>query len=146
MIVKKISNDSEIWPLTINYSENCSWGAGHNLAKHMRNNDFSGWERVFVALDESVIAGFCTLSKTDCIPDVFYTPYISFVFVGEKYRGDRLSELLIKTAINYAKSIDFKKVYLVSNNKGLYEKYGFTKIEEKKDFQGNLEQIFSMET
>lgn len=36
--------------------------------------------------------------------------------------------------MNYAKSIGFEKVYLVSGENGLYEKYGFIKIDDKKDY------------
>lgn len=59
------------------------------------NNGFNDWERVIVALDNEKICGYCTVSKTDCIPDVDYTPYIGFMFVGEEYRGNRLSQQLI---------------------------------------------------
>jgi len=52
---------------------------------------------------------------------------------------------LIKQALKYAKAIGFEKVYLVSNEKNFYEKYGFVKIEDKKDFWGRIEQIFSID-
>ena len=71
------------------------------------------------------------LVVTDCIPDVSYTPYISFVFVGEEYRGKRLSENMIRCALKYAKELNFERVYLVSDHENLYEKYGFVKIDEK---------------
>ena len=69
--------------------------------------------------------------KTDCIPDVPYTPYISAMFVDEQYRGNRLSEKLIRFALEHAKQLGFEKVYLVSNHINLYEKYGFIKIDAK---------------
>ena len=52
------------------------------------------------------------------------------MFVSELYRGERLSEGLIRVAINYAKKIGFNEVYIVSGEIGLYEKYGFVKIDE----------------
>lgn len=103
---------------------------------------FSDWERVFVALDSDHIAGYCALAKTDCIPDIPYTPYIGFVFVGEQYRGNRLSEKLILSASAYAKGLGFDKVYLVSDHVNLYEKYGFVKIDEKEAPWGAIETIF----
>ena len=66
---------------------------GAILANQMRQNKFNDWERVFVALEGDNIAGYCTFAAADCIPDVPYTPYVSFMFVGEEYRGDRLSEI-----------------------------------------------------
>ncbi|WP_216625612.1 GNAT family N-acetyltransferase [Paenibacillus planticolens] len=99
-------------------------------------------ERVFAALDADHIAGYCTLAKNDCIPDVSYTPYIGFLFVGEQYRGNRLSEKLILSAVAYAKELGFDKVYLVSDHVNLYEKYGFVKIDEKEAPWGAKETIF----
>ena len=97
----------------------------------MRANHFSDWERVFAAQDGASFAGFCTFVKTDCIPNLSYTPYISTLFVGEEYRGNRLSEQLICAALKYAKQLGFHTVYLISNHVKLYEKYGFEKIDAK---------------
>jgi len=89
------------------------------------------------------IAGFCTLTKTDCVPDAPYTPYIGFVFVGEPFRGKRLGEKLTGAAMDYAREIGFDRVYLCSREIGLYEKYGFVKIGEMTDRKGRMEQIFT---
>ncbi len=142
MIIEPISHGSDFWNPLIEYAENCSWRAGPFLAQAMREEKFADWERVFVARESTDIAGYCTLAKTDCTPDVAYTPYIGFVFVGEPYRGRRLSQDLIQCALGYAKKIGFTKVYLVSGEQGLYEKYGFAKIEDAKDYWGRDEQIF----
>ena len=142
MQIKSLVYGNELWNAVAQYAQNCSWKAGPSLAKQMQEDKFSDWERVFVALDNDNIAGFCTLAKTDCIPDVTYTPYISFVFVGEKYRGNRLSEKLIVFALTYAKELGFDKVYLVSDHINLYEKYGFVKIDEKEAPWGAIETIF----
>lgn len=142
MEIKPIKDDDDLWQPVMEFAKNCSWRAGPFLARQMQNNGFTDWERVIVAREGLVIAGFCTLAKTDCIPDVAYTPYIGFVFVGEEYRGHRLSERMLNYAADYANKIGFVKVFLVSGEKGLYEKYGFVKIDDKKDIWGNDEQIF----
>lgn len=142
LYIKAIKYGDDLWELVIGYAKDCSWSAGSFLAKQMKENGFTDWERVFVATDGLQICGYCTLAKTDCIPEVEYTPYIGYMFVGEEYRGHRLSEQLIKKALDYAKSIGFEKVYLVSGENGLYEKYGFIKIDDKKDYWGRGEQIF----
>ncbi len=113
------------------YAHNCYWSAGPHLAKQMRSNGFTQWERVFVAFVDSDIAGYCTFTKTDCIPDAPYTPYVGFLFVGEQYRGKRLSQKILSSVLQYAKGLDFEEVYLVSDHVNLYEKYGFIKIDEK---------------
>ncbi|MCM1498334.1 MAG: GNAT family N-acetyltransferase [Clostridium sp.] len=50
------------------------------------------------------MAGFSTFSERDELPEQYgFTPFIGFVFVGEKYRGRRLSERMIQSIISYAK-------------------------------------------
>jgi GNAT superfamily N-acetyltransferase len=75
--------------------------------------------RVFAATDGERIAGYCTLAKTDCVPAAAYTPYIGYVFVGEAYRGARLSEKLVRAAAEHAYALGFSRVYLVSGEIGL---------------------------
>lgn len=82
----------------------------------MMNNGFKDWERVIVALNDDEICGYCTVAITDCIPDVHYTPYIGYLFVDEKWRGNRLSQRLIIYSMSYLKSVGFDKVYLVSDH------------------------------
>lgn len=131
MEIRRLTYGDELWEPAMRCAQECSWRAGKNLAEKMRENDFSDWERVFAAVEEGSIAGYCTLAKTDCIPGVPYTPYIGFVFVGERYRGSRVSERLIAAALRYAGELGFDRAYLVSDHVNLYEKYGFVKIDEK---------------
>ncbi len=143
--IRRLQYGGPLWRAVAQYAMECSWKAGPALARKMREGGFSGWEGVFSAFCDGEIAGYCTLAKTDCIPDVEYTPYIGFVFVGEGHRGQRISQRMIRCALEYAKAIGFDKVYLVSGEKGLYEKYGFVKLEERKDIFGRDEQIFCIE-
>ena len=128
MKFRAVTSSDELWRKVRNYAESCSWSAGKALASAMDHNEFSDWERVIAAVDHEKICGYCTVSKTDCIPDVDYTPYIGFIFVGEEYRGNRLSQQLIGYAIDYIKNIGYNKVYIVSDHENLYEKYGFRVI------------------
>ena len=144
--IKALTHNDLLWCKVSSYAENCSWKAGAMLSKLMNNNDFSDWERVFVAFSGDDIAGYCTLSKTDCIPDVPYTPYVSFLFVDELFRGKRISEMLCSHATQYAKTNGFENVYLVSDHINLYEKYGFTKIDEKLAPWGAMQTIFICST
>jgi len=145
MNFKTIISSDELWDKVRNYAESCSWGAGKTLANAMDHNEFNDWERVIVAVDHDKICGYCTVSKTDCIPDVEYTPYIGFMFVGEEYRGNRLSEQLIRYAIDYIKNIGYNKVYIVSDHENLYEKYGFHVIDRKIAPWGSEEKIYVQE-
>lgn len=140
--IKPVNINDDLWERVADYANNCPWNAGEFLAKQMRQQKFTDWEQVFTALDGDNIAGYCTLTKTDCIPDVAYTPFIGFVFVGEEYRGKRVSEKLINAAIQRAAALGFENVYIVSDHVNLYEKYGFTKVDEKLAHWGKVQTIF----
>jgi len=144
--IKALTYDDELWVNVSNYAKHCSWKAGASLSKLMSNNILAKWERVFVALIENEIAGFCTLLNADCIPNVEYTPFIGFIFVGESYRGNKISEKLCLFASDYAKSLNFEKVYLVSDHVNLYEKYGFIEIDKKEASWGAMQTIFMRNT
>ena len=145
MNIKPITVSDEMWDAVKEYAEKCSWRAGKSLAYNMDNNRFLDWERVIVAFNNEGICGFCTVTKTDCIPDVAYSPYIGYIFVGEECRGQRLSEKLIQYAMRYLKSCGFDKVYLISDHVNLYEKYGFHVIDRKIAPWGSEEKIYMQE-
>ena len=64
---------------------------------------------IFACVNGKVV-GFCTLTEKDELPKEYqFTPFIGFVFVDEPYRGNRLSELMIQSAILYAREMDMKK-------------------------------------
>ena len=132
MEIKTITyHDKELWEKVADYAENCSWeDTGKYLANRMKTNEFLNWERVFVALENNTIAGFCALSEKSTVVDE-YSPHIGFVFVDELHRGNRISEKLCVSATEYAQIVGFDKVYLYSDLVNFYEKYGFTKIDEK---------------
>ena len=143
MEVRIAEKGSALWNELITYAENCSWRAGKELARLMREDKFRDWERVFAVRVNGRIAGFCTLAAKDAIPpELPYTPFIGFVFVDENFRGKRLSEQLIRKAVGYARETGFDKVYLVSGEVGLYEKYGFTKKGDLETIYGETEQLF----
>lgn len=142
MEIKTITSTDSEWTKVMDYAENCSWIAGKNLANQMKMEHFKEWERVFIAIENDEMAGYCTIAETDCIPDVPYTPYIGFMFVGEKFRGNRLSQKLIIKAMAYAKELGYEKIYLISDHDNLYEKYGFSVIDKKMAYWGAEEKIY----
>lgn len=142
MEIKTITPSDELWDKVKNYAKNCSWGAGKSLANAMENGFFTEWERVVVATENQKICGYCTVAKTDCIPDVNYTPYIGYIFVDEKRRGNRLSEKMIRYSADYLKSLGFEKAHIVSDHENLYEKYGFEIIDRKTAPWGETEKIY----
>jgi len=126
----------------INYSKNCNREAWPILAQKMEENIFLDWEKIFVAVDNSKIIWFCTFTKEDWIPNCDYYPFVWFIFIDENYRWKRISEKMINAVEEYAKTLNFEKLYIVSDHKGLYEKYWFKKCNEKADEIGRIETIF----
>lgn len=143
--IRKIEKDSIYWNALMDYAENCPWTAGKHLAYIMRENKFQDWESVFAAIEDNKIIGYCTFMKTDYYPENRYSPWISTLFVDESKRGNRVSLKIIETVIEYAKSKQFSKVYIPSDMTGFYEKYGFEKIDELKNYGGDIDNIFMKE-
>ena len=143
MRIVPISSKDNLWNKLIDYANSCPWSAWQILAQKMNENKFLDWERIFVATENGDIIWFCTFTKEDWIPNCDYSPFVWFMFVDEKYRWNRISEKLINEVENYAKTLDFVKLYIVSDHKWLYEKYWFEKIDEKLDETWRIETIFS---
>ena len=143
MEIKSLVSTDEWWQSVAEYANTCSWQpTGAYMANRMKNNEFFDWERVFVALEDAMIAGFCAFSKTSRVFGDTYSPYVGFIYVGEPFRGKRISEKLCAFVFNYAKTVGFDKVYLYSDLVNFYEKYGFIKIDEKDAPWGAKQSIY----
>ena len=138
-----MSQGHKFWKKTLQMAAKCSWRAGPVLTQKMAQNDFKEWERVFCAVEGGEVVGFCTLTEKDELPEEYgFAPFIGFVFVDEKFRGKRLSQLLINNAISYARELGYRKIYIMSGEKGLYEKYGFVKLGDYRTVYDATEQLF----
>lgn len=142
MEIEVLTKESGKWRAVAEYAQCCPWRAGKELAEKMLRGGFTGWERVIAAMEGDRIAGYCAVTKTDCIPGLAYTPYIGFVFVDESCRGIRLSQKMIICAMGYLESLGFAEVYLISDHVGLYEKYGFTGVDRQIAPWGREETIY----
>ena len=139
---KALDETSENWNKYANKISEVSWGAGASLAEKMNNHFFSDWERVIIGVSDDELACFCTVSKEDGLTDSTFTPLIGYVFVGETYRGKRVSQQLLSYAEAYLKELGFQSLYIVSGEIGLYEKYGYKKIKDCVTIHGFTENLF----
>ena len=139
-----MTRDHEFWEKTAALAEHCSWRAGAHLAQKMRDNDFAEWERVFAAVEDGEVVGFCTLTEKDELPARYdFSPFIGFVFVSESHRGKRLSGQMIDAATYYARTLGNKKIYVMSGERGLYEKFGFEPLGDFPTIHGTTERLFA---
>lgn len=145
MNIVSINSKDNLWNKLIDYANSCDWEAWPILAQKMNENNFLDWERIFVAIENGQIIWFCTFTKEDWIPNCDYSPFVWFMFVDEKYRWNKISEKMIDEVEKYSKTLSFEKLYIVSDHKGLYEKYWFKKCDEKVDKLGRMETIFYKE-
>lgn len=145
MKIVRLQYNDEYWNKAIDFAENCSWIAGKHLAQMMRENHFTDWESVFLAMEDDYICGYCTLLKEDYYPENRYSPWVSSLFVTENARGKRLSHKLIEVAIAYARGVGFSKVYTPSDMEGFYEKCGYQPIDKLENYDGDFETIFMRE-
>lgn len=83
MNILSVTFDDDMWQEVSQFAQSCSWRAGKALSQSMSDNAFTAWERVIVALHENDIAGYCTVAKSDCIPNVPYGSVKKFVSLEE---------------------------------------------------------------
>ncbi len=105
--------------------------------------------RLLLLVEDDNLLAFCTLAERDEIieeetePDM--KPWIGFVYTFPKHRGNRYSEKLIRHACELAKDDGYGKIYLSSNEVGLYEKYGFVFLKMLHTVWGEETQVFMKE-
>ncbi|MBQ9196684.1 MAG: GNAT family N-acetyltransferase [Clostridia bacterium] len=138
-----LTDDRPEWQALIDYASICPWRAGPYLAREMRAGRFTGWERVTALLVDGEIAGFCDFTAYDeILPECGFTPFIGFVYVEEKRRGRRYSQRMLEAVERYAADCGFEKTYLMSDERGLYEKYGYTPLGEYPTIFHTKEMLF----
>lgn len=82
-------------------------------------------------VDNKVVGVFqFTLFDLHVAPNIY--PYLANVYVDENERGKGYSKYLLDGAVNIAKEIGLKKLWLFTSHVGLYERYGF-KFEREVD-------------
>ena len=143
MEINVLKQGDPLWEKVIPFAADCPWSAGPYLARMMENGEFRDWERVISAFEEGEPAGFCTFTQYDSLPEeTGFSPFIGFMYVDGRHRGHRLSQKMAEAAMDYARSLGYTEVYLTSDEKGLYEKYGFVPIGVFMTHRGVAEQLF----
>lgn len=135
-------NDREHWLSEIKKSD---WGATPTLVGFLENGTF------FEMLDDGVLllltdgdklVSFLTFARNDCIDDKSLYPWIGFVFTFPEYRGHRYAGRLIERCEEIAREHSVKNIYICTDHIGLYEKYGFSYLENRVDIYGEDSRIY----
>ena len=138
------TDDQPNWLAAIAANE---WRAAQFLAELLTKGEFHnavGEGTVYLLTDGDKLVSFLTLAERDCV-DVPYGPWIGFVHTAPEYRGHRYVGRLIDHACAAAKEHGAGRVYLCTDHVGLYEKYGFTFLENRVSIYGEESRIYVRE-
>lgn len=121
------------------------WGAAKFLTKLLKEGTFHeavGQGTLFLLADGEKLVSFISFAERDCV-DVPYGPWIGFVHTALEYRGQRCAGVLIDHAMKLAAQQHVEQVYICTDHVGLYEKYGFTYLENRVSIYGQDSRIYT---
>ena len=137
------SERQEHWLEEIGKSD---WSAGRFLYKLLRDGTFfdamGEGSRVLLLTDGDELVSYCTYAEKDDIQPTDLTPWVGFVYTFPARRGRRYAGLLFEEIERLAKAEETDAVYLSTNHKGLYEKYGFAFLTVMTDLDGNPSKVY----
>ncbi len=93
--------------------------------------------------DGDKLVSHVTLLLRDCIDDKTLYPWIGFVYTFPEYRGHRYAGRLIERCEETAREHSVKNIYINTDHEGLYEKYGYSYIENRGDIYGGDSRIYT---
>jgi len=85
-----------------------------------------------ILVDNNELIGFISLFPEDCEEEKDLTPWYATIYVKKEYRKFGYSKLLNDAILSEAKNRNFKTVYLKTNLKNYYEKFGAIFIKKLK--------------
>ena len=121
------------------------WRAAKYLARKLENGEFHqevGEGTVYLLTDGEELISFVTLTHQDCINDKSRYPWLGFFYTFPEYRGHRYGGQLLACVAEEAKKRGYMRVYLATDQVGLYEKYGFSFLENRVDLYGDDSRIY----
>lgn len=129
----------------IDQIEQGDWRAAKFLAGLLREGTFQqavGGGTVYLLMHGEEIVSFVTLTRQDCVADETMFPWLGFFYTFPQYRGHRYGGQLLDYAAKEAGKQGCKQVYLATDHVGLYEKYGFSYLENRMDIYGEDSRIY----
>ena len=100
--------------------------------------------KVFLLTEGDELISFCTYAEKDDISESGLIPWIGFVYTFPQFRGKRRIGKLIEHSYRLAKAEGRTSLYLSTDQKGLYEKFGFTYIATMKNRWGEDALVYQL--
>lgn len=85
-----------------------------------------------ILVNNEELIGFISLFPNDCQEERNLTPWYATMYVKKEYRKKEYSRILNEAILDEAKNRGFKTVYLKTNLKNYYEKFGAVFIKKLK--------------
>lgn len=129
--------------------EQGDWSAAKFLAEILREGRFHsllGEGTLYLLTEGDELISFVTLTRRDCIEDENLYPWLGFFYTFPAYRGHRYGGRLLDFATAQVGKQGYPQVYIATDHLDLYEKYGFTYIENRMDVYGVDSRIYSRST
>ena len=124
------------------------WRAGKYLFQLLSDGQFKKLcgekSKVFLLTQGDKLISFCSFAEHDNIPDTKLTPWIGFVYTFPAFRGKRRIGKLIEHIYDLAKAQGFKQLYISTDQKGLYENFGFSFLQIMTDCWGGETLVYQM--
>lgn len=85
-----------------------------------------------ILVNNHELIGFISLFPKDCEEENDLTPWYATMYVKKEYRNQGYSKILNEAILSEAKRRNFKTIYLKTNLKNYYEKFGAIFIKKLK--------------
>ena len=92
--------------------------------KKIKDNLDNPYYCKLILLDKKTLVGFISIFETDGDECQELKPWYATMYVKKEYRGLGYSKILNDAILKEAKRLGFKKIYLKSELKNYYEKFG----------------------
>lgn len=99
--------------------------------------------KLYLLVEGDALLSFAVLSKIDCIlaPERF--PWIGFVYTFPQYRRQGFCAALLTDICQKAKSMGYERIWIATDQPGLYERFGFTYTDSLPDrWSGQPEMVY----
>lgn len=137
------SQNQEHWRNQISQGD---WSAAKLLGTWLENGKLKkvcgDSAEVYLLTDCDNLMSFAVLAEQDEIDVPELSPWIGFVYTVPQYRGKRNAGRLIDHICSILKTGGIKKVYVSTEEIGLYEKYGFVFLKMMTNREGKPTRVY----